>query len=275
DYALAWCGLADNSVTHAYHGLARAKDLRERARAAAERALALDSSLPEAHISMGLAQAVYRTSGADASFRRALELNPNHAEALYLRAMCVEATRGRLDEALEGLGRALALEPFSLPILSWKAHTHLLRREFAQAIELWRHALELDGSFVRAHFELGMGYFLTGQSEAGFEELRKADDLQPGLPRVISLQGYGHALLGRRTEAEQALDKLTRLSGDRYIDPVERAVIRIGLGDREEALGEMEAAFADETVWMMLARTHPLFDSLRGEARWERLLERL
>ncbi|MGH9660711.1 MAG: protein kinase domain-containing protein, partial [Bryobacteraceae bacterium] len=106
DYALAWCGLADNSVTHAYHGLARAKDLRERARAAAERALALDPSLPEAHISMGLAQAVYRTSGADASFRRALELNPNHADALYLRAMTVATTRGRLDEALEGLQRA-------------------------------------------------------------------------------------------------------------------------------------------------------------------------
>ncbi len=268
EYVLAYAGLADCFSTCNYYGAEPPASLRERALEAARRALALGPALAEPHTAMGLVKAnfEYDIHGAEEHFRRALEINPNSSTARYFYAFSSLAPQGRLAEAIMETQRALALEPLSLPILTWKGAIHYLNREYELSVEEYLRVVELDPTFVRARLEIALPLFALGRIPEGLQHLDEARELAGDTPRGVSLRGYGCGRSGRRREAEEALMELELLGESMFVGGYERALIYCGLGERVSALEALRQALVERSPWLIFIQQSPIFDDLRGEA---------
>jgi TolB-like protein len=160
-YALAYSGLADS---YALLGLRRlggidAGDAMLRARTAARKAIELDQTLAEAHLSLAFVkfQFEWDWKGADREFRRAIDLNPNSATSHHRYAMYL-ATMSRMNDAMREIDRAWSLDPLSPIITTAKGRLLHFQRKYDEAIEHHRKALAMDPNFVEARFNLGLVY---------------------------------------------------------------------------------------------------------------------
>ncbi|HVS65282.1 MAG TPA: protein kinase, partial [Thermoanaerobaculia bacterium] len=176
DYTLAYSGLADSLalLAGAGHG-GSFRGLVERARQAATKALELDETLPAVHTSLGFLRFKFDWDwpGAEAAFRRALELSPSDASAhhwfaLYLTAMAHH------DVAEVHIREAQRLDPLSLIIRAAASRVLQLARDYDRAIEEGRKALELDPGYAEAHFNLGMCWLAQSMYQEAIEALERA-----------------------------------------------------------------------------------------------------
>src|SRR5262249_49300996 len=149
-------------------------------RAAASRALELDEGLAEAHAALGMVRKEHEWDweGAERSYRRALQLNPNYAPA-HLWYGEYLAARGRHDEAIAAIGRAVDLDPLSLIIhASLGRHGYAFARQFDRAAGQLHRTLAMDPNFWVAHHFLGGVYACTGrlaEALAAFETANRLD----------------------------------------------------------------------------------------------------
>ena len=213
-------------------------------KAAALRALELDDTLAEAHTSLGRIKFYFDWdwNGAEKALRRAIELNANCTSAHYVYALLLGAL-GRHAEAIHAAGRAVELDPVSLLTNSIFGLAYSYARQFESAEEQLRKTLELDPNFVFARWMLG-GLCLVpmGRYEEGIAELQRAIALAEYnfLPKGFLAYAYGK--VGRRSEALRILDELEELSKLRYVTPMGRALIYLGLGD-ERMFDALESAY--------------------------------
>src|SRR5262249_28381918 len=140
-------------------------ELFPKARAAAEKALAIDNDLAEAHVSLGLLHSAdLNIKAAKREFERAVDLNPNYALAHYFLGFSGLAPRGQLDQALIEVKRAVELDPFSVIMNTNFGLCYVLARRYPEAIAQLRKATELDPNFGQTHCFLGLGLELSGDS---------------------------------------------------------------------------------------------------------------
>jgi serine/threonine-protein kinase len=149
DSASAWAGLADSYTLLADYEVARAADVLPKAKAAAEKALALNPLSEEAHASLGLILCSYewRWDESDRLFRRAIDLNPGYANARHWYAVDHLAMLGRFEEAREQIEAAAELDPLSNIIIEGRAYLHTLQRDYDGALEAFQELVEADPSF--------------------------------------------------------------------------------------------------------------------------------
>ena len=275
-FALAHTGLADAHATLALLELVPPSDAFPRARAAAERALALDPALAEAHASLGLVRFQYDRDwdGAERSLRQAIELSPNYAPghqfyADYLKAM------GRFDEALEQMHRAGELDPLSLAIQTGIGHVLYLSRQYDRAIAQYRQATVLDPTFVQAHLWFGRPYLETGRFAEAIQELTKAVELSGGSTISLAVLGHAYASAGNAEKAREILDQLLARSRERYLPSYWIALLYTGLGEVDTALDWLERAFEERSSWLVWINVEPRFDRLRAAPRFGDLLRRM
>lgn len=155
-YAPAHSGLADAYTMLGYWGFVPWKETILKSRAAAIKALEIDETLAEAHVSLGNVRVIchWDLSGAEREYRRALELNPDHAMAHYSLCHYTLAQSGRFDEALAEANRALELDPLSLLINTGLGWCFYSARRYDEAIEQCRKTLELDPTYLEAYWPL-------------------------------------------------------------------------------------------------------------------------
>jgi len=122
---------------------------------------------------------------------------------------------------------------------------------------------------------LGQTHLAMGRNAEATAEFVKATSLSPESVRNISMLGRAYAVAGRRAEAQRLVEELSSLSRKRYVPPVYRAIIYIGLGEKDKAFTWLEKAYADRSDWMTLLNTDPLFDPLRSDPRFQDLLRRV
>lgn len=277
NYALAWAGIADCYVllnlTTVTMGVAPPPDSLIRARAAAEKAIELDESLAEGHVSMG---AVIRTwlnndDAAHREFERAIALNPNLAQAhnYYGMALMGEV---RLPEALAELERARQLDPLSAPINSNVGIVLFRLRRYDEAIAQFQTTLRLDPNFVRAIQGLGQAYEQQKRYEEAIAEFQKAEKLTKGGIVPLAALGYLHARLGRKAEAQQILSRLIAMELQNEEAPYFVATVYVGLGETEQVYVWLDKIKHLRTVQMV--RTDPRFDSLRDDPRMTQILSK-
>ncbi len=276
EYALAYAGLADSYALLGSYGVEPALKANPSAKAAALKALQLDNSLAEAHASLGMISFYYDWNWpqAEQEFRRAIALNPNYPMAHNWYGVNL-AAMGRLEEALDKVGRAEQLDPLSLIINTDVGHILYLSRRYDQAIDAFRKVIDLDPHFARAHARLGMTYTAKRVFGDAIHELKEAQRLSGHDPYVDGLLGYVQALSGSRRTARKLLQGLTDRSRRQYVPAFSMALVCIGLGERDRALEWLEKAYQDRSTYMVYAKTDPLLDPVRSDPRFAALLHRM
>jgi len=275
-YALAYTGLADSYNHFDRYGVLPAKEAAPRGRAAALKALEIDPTLAEAHTSLAHSSFFWEWdwSAAERQLTQALDLNPSYADA-HLRYGAYHSAMGRLDEALAEMKRAQELDPISLIINTLLGRTLYFGRRFDDAIEQLRRTLEIDSNFERAHFFLGRTYMQQGRSAEAVAELQHAVVLSDGSPTFVGALGYAYGRSGDKGRAYQLISQLHEISLQRYVSSYDLALIYVGLGENDEALESLEAAYEERSSWMIFLQVTPEFDGLRADPRFMRLLHRI
>ena len=276
NYALAWAGLADSFLMMGAWSVLEPKDAYPRAKAAADRAIALDASLAEPYATIGYLKTLYERDwpGADAAFRRATDLHPDYATAHHWYAFYL-ANTGRLPEAIKELQRALEIDPLSLIIRGALAEALSEAGRHDEALTEVRKILEMDASFARGHLTLAAVYEQKGMFREAIAEIRKAQEL--GLPseEAISRLGVLHARAGDRAEAEKAIRELEREANLEQVAPPAGALamIYLALGDREQSLAWLQKGreLRDEDLLDLVWSRNCV--PLRSDARFQALVK--
>jgi TolB-like protein/Flp pilus assembly protein TadD/tRNA A-37 threonylcarbamoyl transferase component Bud32 len=272
--APAYVGVAMAYTELGESGLLDPAETYPRAKAAAERALALDGDLGDAHCTVAYCKMVYEFdwATAEAEGRRALELSPNGADGydLYGR-LC--ASLGRHDEAIAMYRRAQELDPLAHRV---DVATALLRAgRFQDALAAARHAVEVDPEYARAHSTLGWALLGMGQLAQGLAELERAVALAPGATIWLAQLGQAYAQTGRSDDARAILAQLERGARDHYVSPYHLAYVHTGLGDHDRAMDCLEQAFERRAGALYGIKASFLFAPLHSHPRFQALLKRI
>jgi len=277
DYALAHSGICDSYALLSFVGVLRCRDAWVKCREAANRAVALDEDLAEAHASLAAVRACadWDWQSAGKEFRRAIELNPGYWQAHTWYAILALAPCGRHEEATAEIRKGLELEPLSPAVNHHAAMLFLASRRLDRAIECCRTALEFDPNFALAHVWRGMAYEGLGRFDEAIADLEKADQMfGESFPGSRAALAHALAAAGRRGEAERILEGLLRRAEDRYVDPFWLAYIHAGLGQADPAFHCLDRTLDDQGVTVIMLR-YPGLDPLRQDPRFKKLLARL
>ena len=267
NYALAYSGMADAYAVIAAFGTMEPREAFALAKPAAQRAIALDSTLAEAHTSLGFLNLYYDLDPVSArrELDRALALDPNYATARLFNGWCELVERGPA-EALRQVRMAERLEPLS-PIISTRVGTMLTyARQYDAAKKQLASAQELDPTFALAEDQLARVYAATGEYARSIEAARKA--MAMGYLHARGILGYSLARSGKRAEAKANADTLIAESRRRYIAPYDIALVFTGLGDRDNALAWLGRALPARDHEFLHLPMEPLMESLRGDPRF-------
>ena len=275
-FALGYAGLSQSYGLLYFYGGVAAREAFPKAEKAARKALEIDGSLAEGHMALAQVKANYQWDWgvAERGFQRALELNSGNAVAHQRYALFL-AGQGRYDEALTEARRAQDLNPLSLVGSTVTGQALYFQRRYDEAIDQLQETLKLDPDFGLARVALGYAYIQKSMYREAVTELQKARDLWGDNPRVISALGCAHALSGNRVAAEKLLEKLKQASQDEAFPPLAMATIYVGLGERELALQWLEKAVEQPGEYQIWFAANPIFDPLRSDPRFDRLLERM
>ena len=274
NYALAWAGLADcynaQSTTIMSMGATPFQSFTAEARAAAERAIALDENLPEAHLSLVAAVVDDDHELTHRALDRALELNPNLAQAYNVYTLELVGDV-RLEEALIKAERARELDPLSLPANTNRGLVLYRLHRFPEAAAQFQKTLELEPNFARAYFGYGMTLEMLGRYDEAIAAFQKCLQLSGGGSVPLSALGHVYAVSGRRAEAEQVLARLLELHEQKLAVPYYISLVYSGLGDKENAIAWLEKQ-KPHMRFMAMAKTDARFDSLRSDPRYLALI---
>jgi serine/threonine-protein kinase len=273
-FAPAYAGLADAYSMTAPFGGRRPRDVFDLARSAANRGLALDSTLAEAHTSLGIVAMFYDWDWRTAArhLARAVELNPSYAEGHLFYAWYL-LVKGRDAEARAELDRAHALDQLSVVIATRRATLLQYAGRDVEAIPLLREALELDSTFVAARAELAQSFLMTGQP----------DSARRVVPRAALFPGSGEASLpvsvlvqlGDTVTARRLLGDYEAAREHGYVAADALAGMYAAFGDSTRALDLLEKAAEDRAFTLVFLANYPMLNSLHKSARFRRLVERI
>uniref|UniRef100_Q021X4 Serine/threonine protein kinase with TPR repeats n=1 Tax=Solibacter usitatus (strain Ellin6076) TaxID=234267 RepID=Q021X4_SOLUE len=273
-YALAYAGLAESYMTLSGMYL-RPREAMPKAKAAAQRALELDSDLAEAHFIMGVIQGSYEFDWrrAEDEFKRALDLNPNNALAHLWYGQSLVAT-GRSHDGIEQVRIAHDLDPLSAFVETGLGQMYFLCGDYAQAIQQLRSVTESDVGFIESHTWLGVSYLYARQPAAAVRELERARQLDPRQTQSIAYLAYAHAKLGEREKAALLLRQLTDMSRTQHIPEYLFAIVSIGM-NRNDAIDWLEKGYEERDDMLGWLKVDALLDPLRGEPRFQRLMKQM
>jgi Flp pilus assembly protein TadD len=269
NYAQAYTGLADSYVLMAGYSDLPPKEFMPKARAAALRAVKLDDTLAEAHVSLAVIAQDYDWDWptVEREYRRAIELNPNYPTAHQWYAESL-ALQGRFEEAFVEIERARQLDPLSLIIGSDYAVILYFSRQYDRAIEQFRSVLDRESDFPRAH----MVVYAYAQKGMYLEALTDIKEWR-GIANVTqwALLAYVYGRAGQQVKARQALRTLQQLSQGEKSYAFSIAVAYLGIGDNEKAITWLQKSYAEHTITTAL-RIDPTYDPLRSDPRFQELL---
>ena len=278
-FALAYSGLADSynliCAPEAGAGDEAPNEMLPQAKAAALKALELDSTLAEAHISITHSLYFYDRdwAAAEREFKTAIELNPRYSTAHHWYAVYLTVV-GRQPEALAEIKLAQELDPLSLSINVWVGWVLAFNGQTDAAIEQLLRTKEMDPNFLLTRHRLAMLYAEGKRFDDAIGEARELSRLSGGRLGTFTL-AYVYAAAGRRKEALEQLDKWTKSSAGRFVAPASIAMVYAVLGDKDVAFRWLERANAEHDLLAVRLKNDPRFAVLRGDPRFVDLVKRM
>ncbi len=266
---------AYSDLSYTYHYASEThfspREAMPKAKMYAEKALQIDSSMADVRYQLAWIKMLYEWDwlGAEADFKRALELEPNFASAHYGYASLL-SFMGRRDESLAELETAKKIRPLSI----FGSNVLYRNGEYERALEEAQKALEMNPQRISSLQWSAMVYEHQRKYEeaiATFERARQVEDT----PEMKAFEAHTYALMGNREQALKAIEELKEHSRQRYVSPFYIALIYTGLGEKNEAFAWLEKAYQDRSFWMGTLKGNPQLDPLRDDPRYQDLLKRM
>ena len=279
-YALSYAGLSQAYNLLTFFSETEPNKAFPKAKAAAKKALEIDESLAEAHLTLAWEQAVHEWDweGAERAFKRALELNPGLGEGHRIYAWFL-TWFGRSDEAIAEARRAQDLDPLSLNIGRTMGIVLYCARLYDQAIEEQKKVLDMAPDFILVRKDLAGAYVQKRMYDKAIQEFQKTVALSSvSLASSAKYRGslsHAYAVSGNRSEALNILEELKEESKQRYVPPLIIAEMYTGLGMKEQAFEWLEKAYDVRDGNMILLKVWPVWDPLRDDPRFHDLLRRM
>ena len=275
-HAPAYAGLADSYNMLAAESILPPKEAYAMAKAAAVKALEIDDTLGEAHVSLASIMENYdwNWAGAEREYQRAIKLNPGYPTAhewyaSFLRNM------GQHDEAITEIKQAQALDPLSLPINATFGRILISAGLYDQAIDQHREAAKLYPKHATSHHVLGKAYLRKGMYEEAIAEFQMARRLFGDKPELVWGLGHAYTGAGKRTEALQMLRQLKEMSNRGYVPSFYIALLYVALGENDQALTWLEKAYEEHHPNMVWLKMDQCLDPLRSDPRFQSRLRRM
>lgn len=275
-FALAYSGLSDTYGILWFFNFLSTQVALPKAEAAALKALELDDSLAEAHLSLANMKFYYEWnwSEAEKEYKRAIELNPNYAHALHMYAFYLISLR-KFDEAITVAKRSTELEPLSSLMNSGLGATYYYAGRYDEAMAQYQKTLAFDPTFSIAHEMLAEIYERTGREDEAVEEYLKANPHWIGSKEIAdalktaAAQSSVHGLWRKWLEFAVDKSKIPTISFF-YI-----AATYAYLGETESAFEWLEKAFEEREGFLVHLKTDPHFNKLQTDVRFQDLVRRI
>jgi serine/threonine-protein kinase len=271
-YAHPYAGLADCHIILMMFGPRAGRQVAAKARAAAEKALELDETLSEAHTPLAVVRELdWDWAGAEAEYRRAIELNPCYATAHQWYGMYLSVVR-RHEEGIGEGRRALELDPISPIVGTALGGIYSLARRFDEAIEQLQKVLEMEPDFPAALHTLAGTYLEMERYPEAMTHLHKSMALFPGDASLKAYTGCAYAGLGETEHAREILDELKSDWGTKHFNAAGIARLYMALGKGDEALEWFARAVEEKEYRVVDERLSSAFDGLRSDPRFRELM---
>ncbi len=273
NYALAYASLADTYALLGVFGMRAPLEVFPKARRAAEKALSIDPNLAAAHAASGHIKMMYDHDwdGAAREYQRALQLDPSLASAYHRRGL-LYAIQGDIDRALEANNRAQQLEPLWMAPKGAAGNFLYLARRYDESIQVCEQVLALDERADNARSFLIRNLLVKGEYDRAIAEYDKRPLHMPG---SNAHRAQAFALSGRRAAALAELDRVLKLSKERYVPAYDIALIYAALGDTENAFMWLDRAVEDRSTLMVFLAQDPMFGAFHADRRWAPLVRRV
>ena len=274
NYALAWAELSSAYTLEPAFGDMPPSETMQPARDAARKALELDPELAEANVatSMSLTFNDWDPQAALPYIEKAIALDPRNSFSRQFRVWPLEML-GRGDEALAELKRALALDPLSSIINTRIGSVLIQTNRFAEAETELRKVVAADPGNVLAHFELGTAMTAQGKYREALATFPDAVDAECG--KAYSLVGWAHAKSGDLPGARAVYDKLRNRSTERYMSAYGLAVAADAAGEKSKALDLLEQALREHDFYLVFMPYEPGLESVRNDPRYRAVLQQV
>ncbi len=275
DFTLAWVGVADTLYELVDYGFPMPEGTIERARISAERALQLDPTNPEAHVSMGMIHHLNQDGILSLnSLNRAIELRPSYAEA-FSKISWVAQLLGRLELAFDTAEQAFRLDPLAIEPMANFTMTRVMNGDYATALDVLRSKSDRIQNWPTLQFYEGIALQHLGRYEEAAETLQDLKIPWAGEGPLAS-QAMSRAAMGDEQFARAVNERLR----ERNAHPFLIALVLASLGEKEAAFLEIDSIqdWSIDADWPILAARF-LFPtelaSLRADARYDRMLRQM
>lgn len=272
-YALAYAGLA-NSYSTLGANYRSPEEAFRKAELNAQKALEIDSDLAEAHYAMGVIYYMYYwdLQHAEKELRRSLELNPNYAMANSM--LCaLSLTKEDVKQATSYINRALELDPLSLLFNVRLYGIYYFQRDYERAIRLQQKILSEHSEASFLYNDIAIAYAQMKRFDEALAASQRATILMGQDPDTLSTLGIIYALSGRAKDARWVAGRLEQLYQKRHVPAYSIASIYGALGDKNQAFIWLAKAGEQHSSQMLLIRLDPIFDKIRSDPRYTKLLE--
>lgn len=252
------------------------QDAYEQAEIEVERTLDLDEDLGEAHASLGWLRLSYHWDwpGAEQSFRRAIELEPNSSTA-YEGLHYVLAAQGKLTEALTAAETSYELDPLSVFSRDGMVAIYLMLHDYDSALHWSESTVQLNPSNALEVAWLGIDHALRGEAAViALDYAEQATRLEPQDPHIALAVALIHAHLGDVEAVQRILDQVEPKRTTEYVSAGFLAVVYASLGEADLAFEWLDRAYDEHDSWLFNLG-YPELDPIRDDPRFEALLLRL
>jgi DNA-binding winged helix-turn-helix (wHTH) protein/TolB-like protein/Tfp pilus assembly protein PilF len=273
NYALAYTGLGNSYALLGVFGMRAPHEVFPKARSAVEQALSIDPDLAAAHTALGHIKAIYERDwdGAAREYERALQLDPSLAVTHHRRAL-LYAMQGDTERAMAAIDRAQQLEPLWLAPKAAACNFLYFARRYDESIRCVEQVLVLDDRADNARAFLIRNLIAKGDYDRAIAEYDKRPIQMPG---SNAHRAQALALSGRREAALVELDRVLKLSKQRYVPAYDIALIYAALADTENTFLWLERAMEDRSTQLNFLAQDPMFDALHADPRFASLVQRI